>query len=95
MKNNPKTINLKEYAQYQETLSELINQVNTISDEIHDKLFDLACLGKWKKWDKKQPVGTVFHVTEDMLRNTGDKNIDLLWEILDKIEEVREGIQKR
>jgi hypothetical protein len=32
-------------------------------------------------------------VDEGMLRNTGDKNIDFLWEILDKIEEVKEKIR--
>ena len=27
-----------------------------------------------------------------MLRNTGDKNIDLLWQILDKIMDIKEEI---
>jgi len=94
-KNNPKIIHFKEYAQYQKTLSKLMNQVNTLSDEIHKKLFNLACQGKWKEWDKNQPIGTTFYVDEDMLRSTGDKNIDLFWEILDKIEEVKEKIQKK
>jgi len=95
MNRNPKTIHFNEYDKYQATLSTLINQVNSISKEIHENLFNLACQGKWKEWDKNQPIGTEFYVEEDMLRNTGDKNIDLLWEVLDKIEEVKKKIQNK
>jgi len=49
-------------------------------------------MGKWKEWDDQQPVGAKIFVDEDMMRNTGDKNIDLLLEIWDKIEEVKEEI---
>ena len=95
MNGNTKIINLKDYALYRKTLSKLIKQINSISDKIHEHLFSLACQGKWKEWDRAQPVGTEFYVDEDMLRNTGDKNIDLLWEVLDKIEEVKEKIKNK
>jgi len=90
---NPKIVSLNYYAQYQKTLSKLIKQMDSISDKIHDGLFNLACQGKWKEWDKQQQIGTEFYVDEEMLRNTGDKNIDLLWEVLDKIGEVKERMQ--
>jgi len=90
--NIPKIVNLKQNTKYKKTLSKLINQLNSFSDKIRDNLFNLACQGKWKEWDKAQPIGTEFYVDEEMLRNTGDKNIDLLWEVLDKIEEVKEKI---
>ena len=92
--NNPKIIRLKDNAQYKKALSKLIKQLNSLSDKIRDNLFNLACQGKWKEWDKTQPLGTEFYVDEEMLRNTGDKNIDLLWEVLDKIEDVKEKIKK-
>ena len=94
-KRNSKTISINEYDKYQATLSKLINKMNSISKEIHENLFDLACQGKWKEWDKNQPLGTTLYVDDDMLRNTGDKNIDLLWEVLDKIKEVKEKIQDK
>jgi hypothetical protein len=90
----PVIISFEDHTQYQKTLSQLIEQVSAISDEIYDNLFALACQGKWKEWDNSQPIGTELHVDEEMLRNTGDKNIDLFWEILDKIEEVKKKIQK-
>ena len=90
-KNKPETkvVNFKDYMQYKEILSSIIDSVNKFSEEIYENLFDLACAGKWKEWSDKQTEGTIFNVTEDMLRNTGDKNIDLLWEVLDKIEEMK------
>ena len=87
---HPKIISLTDYAQYRKTLSKLIKQIDGISGKIHDKLFCLACQGKWKEWDKAQPIGTEIYIDDEMLRNTGDKNIDLLWEVLDKIGEVKE-----
>jgi len=88
-----KIINFKDYAEYHEKLSEVMEIVNDLSDEIFDSLFILASLDKWKQWSDTQPVGTVFDVSEEMLRNTGDENIDLLWELLDKIEEVKGKIR--
>ena len=86
-------IDFKDFVNYKKKLSEVIQQVTELSEAIEENLFDLACLGKWKEWDKQQPVGTEFYVTEEMLRNTGDKNIDLLWSVLDKIEDVKEEIK--
>jgi len=91
-RNSPKIIRLSDYTQYRETLSQMIERITAIADEIQDNLFNLACQGKWKEWEKNQPIGTEFYVDEGMLRNTGDKNIDLLWEVLDKIEEVKKKI---
>ena len=88
----PKIVSLKYNSQYKNTLSKLINQLDSLSKRIHENLFNLACLGKWKEWDAAQPIGTEFYVDDEMLRNTGDKNIDHLWEVLDKIKEVKEKI---
>ena len=87
VESDTKLISLEDQAQYDDKLSEIIDMVNTVSDTIRDNLFTLACMGKWRKWSNSQTVGTTFYVTEDILRATGDKNIDLLIEILDIIED--------
>ena len=84
LEEDPKIIN--EYEQYQKTLSQLIANVIFAANEISDNLFNLACQGKLKEWDKKQPVGTVVHVTDKLLRSLGDENMNLLLGLLDKIE---------
>ena len=92
---NTKIIHLDYNTQYHKTLSKLIKQMNNFSYKIHESFFNLACYGKWKKWDEVQPVGSEIYVDDEMLRNTGDKNIDLLWEVLDKIEEVKERMENK
>ena len=81
-------INLNDYAEYNKKLSAIMERANNFADEIYESLFDLACEGKWKRWSDSQPIGAIFDVTEDMLRDTGDKNIDMIFEFLDKILEV-------
>jgi hypothetical protein len=92
MENSGKIINLKDNAEYNKKLSEIMELVNNLSGEIYEGLFPLAVTGKWKEWDADQPIGSKLHVDEEMLRNTGDKNIDILWELLDKVEDVIERI---
>jgi len=87
-----KIIDLNDYAEYNKKLSEIMETVNSLSYEIYEGLFPLAVLNKWKEWDAEQPTGSKLNVDEEMLRNTGDKNIDILWELLDKVEEVIERI---
>jgi len=72
-----KIIDFKGYAEYNKKLSEIMETVNYFVDDIYDSMFELACLDKWKAWSDSQPIGTEMDVNEEMLRNTGDKNIDL------------------
>jgi hypothetical protein len=94
VENKPKIIHINDFNRYWELLSQIMDKVDVVSDEIYNNLFDLACLRKWKTWSDNQPLGTKIHVDEDMLRNTGDENIDFLWEVLDTIDEVRGKMQK-
>jgi hypothetical protein len=84
--NDAKIINIKDYTEYNQKLSAIMEKVTALSDEIYEGLFPLALFSNWKEWDSEQPIGSKLHVDEDMLRNTGDKNIDILWELLDKTE---------
>jgi hypothetical protein len=56
-------------------------------------MINLATKGKWKEWDEKQSEGAIFHFTEEMLRDTGDENVDALCELTDKIVEVRNKLK--
>jgi len=88
----PLVTSSKDYTEYNKKLSEIMELVNDLSDKIYEGLFPLVYLGKWQEWDADQPIGSKLHVDENMLRNTGDKNIDILWELLDKVEDVIEKI---
>ena len=88
-----KIISIKDYADYNNKLSEVMEHVTALSDSIYECFFELACLDKWRDWSESQTIGTSIYVTEEMLRDTGDRNIDLLFEILDKIEEIKSKIR--
>ena len=83
----------KDYSKYQLTLLYIIFQTQNIANEIYENMFRLACEKMWKEWEENQPIGTEINITDEMLRNTGDENIDLLWELFDKIEEVKERMK--
>jgi len=89
-----KMINFKKKIEYQKSLLETLDYIENIKNQLIGKMIDLAMLDKWQEWNKKQEEGAIFEFTEEMLKNTGDKNIDKLCEIIDKLEMVKYEITK-
>ena len=74
---------------YQEELKQAVERLREIEAELFTKMINLATLGKWKEWSKSIPVGGEFKFTEEMLRDTGDENVNDLCLLMDKIVEVQ------
>jgi hypothetical protein len=74
-------------------LAETILYLDNLEDDIKTAMINLATKGKWKEWDEKQPEGAIFHFNEEMLRDTGDENVEVLCELTDKIVEVRSKLK--
>ncbi|OAV69318.1 hypothetical protein Barb6_00341 [Bacteroidales bacterium Barb6] len=92
MKSN--IIDINAYADYKKDLAALTEQLDEVFDDlIWETMVNLACKKKWKKWDDSHDIGDEFTFTEEMLRNTGDKNIDLLWELVEKYDEVKSQLK--
>jgi len=85
-----KIIPLETNQAYMNALKHNIDVLEQMESNIQLEMISLATSGKWKKWSDEQPDGTEFTFTEEMLRDTGDKNVDLLYELLDKMTEIRE-----
>ena len=49
---------------------------------------------KCDEWAESQNEEDELIITEEMVRNTGDEYIDLLWELLDKMKEMKGKIEK-
>ena len=80
--------------QYRGFRIEIIERLDDIHDELYDRILDMAPYSdKWDEWSESQNNENEITITEEMLRNSGDENIDLLWELLDKIEEVKGNIR--
>ena len=84
-----KLINIQDVSCYREKLDKTVDYLDSIENQLLLTMFDLATAGKWKNWSDQQKVGTEFEFTEEMLRNTGDENIDKLYELFDKISVVK------
>jgi len=81
-------VTITERTKYHDMIEGMRDIIGGCGQTIHGKLFSLAINGVWRKWSEAQPAGATIRATNDMLLKTGDKNIDLLWELLDKMEEV-------
>lgn len=55
--------------------------MNEVKNEITTRIVILAISGRWKDWDESQNIGTVFHFSNEVLQDIGDKNIDELMEL--------------
>lgn len=84
-----KIINIHEHQrEYKQQLQETLDYLVSVRDELFTHMINIASRGVWKEWMKKIPEGDSFQFSFDMLENTGDKNVEALWELYYKMEEV-------
>ena len=74
--------------------SEIIEMLDDFSEEIHF-YFQVDYLDRLEVDPENQPEGSTITITEEMFRNTGDKINDILWELMDKVTEVKRRIKNR
>jgi hypothetical protein len=68
---------------YQEEINETINYLKEVEETLIGRLVNLAMAGKWKKWSDEQITGSTVEITEEMMRNTGDSNIEQIIPLID------------
>ena len=71
-------------------LSELADDLDEIGEALYTVAINLAMLGKWKKWDKTIPVGTIKTFTDEMLLETGDKLVTRVVQLARNVLEMKE-----
>jgi ElaB/YqjD/DUF883 family membrane-anchored ribosome-binding protein len=89
-----KIIDINGYPKYQQALTTAVDFLVEADNIIDSYMVALATEGKWKQWSDEQPEGSVFTFTEEMLRNTGDENVDTLCELRDKLYDVLGKLRK-
>ncbi|MDR1780258.1 MAG: hypothetical protein LBR50_05940 [Tannerella sp.] len=75
---------------YSDKLHETADKLQDLTGELFGCALELALAGKWRDWDNEQPIGTIFEFTEEMLCDTGDKNVDMLMDAYFKVKEVND-----
>lgn len=84
-----KLIDIQDFSNYRAELNKAIEHLESVENQLLLNMFNLATTGKWKNWNNQQNEGDIFECTEEMLRNTGDENIDKLFEIFQKVSDVK------
>ena len=96
--NMDKVINInksyKRSKEYIETIDETIQYLEEIEEVIFSQIVSLATAGKWKEWSDSMPVGTEFNFTDEMLRDTGDPNVDAMKTVLDNVIDTKNKLIK-
>jgi hypothetical protein len=94
--NMGKIININEYRQdYTNQIQLTIEYLESMRDELFTHMINIASCGVWKNWMKEIQCGDSFQFSEDMLHNTDDKNVETLWKLCYKIEEVEERLKRK
>ena len=89
--------NYKSSSNYQEQLIKNIKKLNEIETDLTDLVIKTATEGKWKKWSDSMQEGDVFTFTEEMLKDTGDENVNNISSLIDEVikvkDEIKNGLQ--
>ena len=78
-------VDFQEDSDYKLHISITIEYLNKVKDELFTSMINLAASGKWKKWSDEQAEETSFIFTQAMLSNTGDKKVDSLMSLYERI----------
>lgn len=87
------TTDYKSTEQYRSMLTNAIEKLEDIEENLNSLIVNLATAGKWKEWSDSIPVGGTFKFTEEMLKDTGDNNINDIAGLLDEVIRVKERIK--
>ena len=78
---------------YQEQLKENILKLEEIEGDLVGLAINTATTGKWKEWSESMKEGDIFNFTEEMLKDTGDENVDLIASLIDNVIITKEKIK--
>ena len=77
---------LRDSAEYEAQMRETVRFCAAVAEQLGADMVNLACLGRWRQWSDAQPIGTTFRFTGEMIRETGDANVDALLAVYDALE---------
>ena len=73
------------HPRYQKRLKKIISKLDKLEALTIEFSINLATSGKWREWDESLENGDKFRFTEEMLKDTGDPNVDTVNELVDKV----------
>jgi hypothetical protein len=77
--------------EYKEEIFGVLDQLDQMEENFTGMMINLACKDKWSEWVKTQKEGSSFSFSDEMLAQTGDESVNVLFELR---EDIRNGIEK-
>ncbi|GIV33480.1 MAG: hypothetical protein KatS3mg031_1015 [Chitinophagales bacterium] len=94
-----KIINLQEdfsrSPHYREALKKAIESLQDIREDLFHSAVNLSVTGKWKAWSEQQPEGTVFAFNTESLKSSGDKNVILICNLIEEVDNVKTDLESK
>jgi tagatose-1,6-bisphosphate aldolase len=56
-------------------------------------VINTATEGKWKEWSDSMQEGDMFNFSEEMLKDTGDENVNNISSLIDEVIKVKDEIK--
>ena len=85
----------KSTPEYKEEIELILRKIAEFEVELSTIIVNLATTGKWKEWSDSIQAGESFAFTEEMLKDTGDENVDDLTFLMDELIRVKTKIETR
>ncbi len=89
-----KIVKLKDVTDYRKHTIQTTKLITTFQESLYAQIMNYAALDKWKDWSDSKEIGSVVPMDEPLLRSIDDKNIAILFELIDKCNESKERIAK-
>lgn len=80
--------------EYNNSMRSAIEMLTGFKEQLFNEAIGLLMTGRWRKWSDEQPVGTLFNFREKEMLEAGDKTVNELLELKEKVEELLGKIGK-
>lgn len=84
----------KAASDYKDQLKHNIEKLQEFESELLMLAVNTATCGKWKEWSDNIKEGDTFEFTEEMLKDSGDDNVNDIMMLIDRVITLRERIEK-
>lgn len=78
---------------YQSNLKEALKNLIKVNESIYGSIIDISMQGELKEWNDSISIGETFQFDLELFKNSNDTNIQLLVELIDKIDSTYQTIK--
>ena len=78
---------------YRANLEEALKNLIKVNESIYGSVIDISMQGDLKEWNDTIPVGETFQFDFELFKNSEDTNIQLLVELIEKINSTYQTIK--